>query len=127
MATAPPRTACGTSSRDAVVPTENRAISIPPAARASDVACSTRVPSPSVDPADRAEANARTCSKPRSRRIRIVTLPTAPVAPITAMRTSRTDPLLGIEPELVVNCLHRPVDVTGPHDARDADRRGRDD
>src|SRR5947208_1839066 len=98
-----------------------------PAASPSGVASCTRVPSPSIDPADREEAKARTCSKPRSRRIRMVMLPTAPVAPTTAIRTSRTDPLLGVEAELVVDRLHRPLDVGGADDAGDTDRGGRDD
>jgi hypothetical protein len=35
--------------------------------------------------------------------------------------------LLGVEPELVVNGLHGPLDVGRAHDAGDADRRRRDD
>src|SRR5262249_22917568 len=126
-ATAPPRTACGTSSRDADVPTEKSATSISPAASASGVASSTGVPSSSVEPAERADANARTRSKPRSRRMRIVTAPTAPVAPTTATRASRTDALLGEEPELRVHRAHGVLDLRGADDARDADRRRRDD
>src|SRR5205823_7811112 len=127
IATAPPRTTCGTSSRDASVPTEKSATSMSPAASASAVASSTTVPSASVDPADRAEAKARTLSKPRSRRIRIATLPTAPVAPITATRASRICALLGVDPELVVNRLHGALDLGRAYDAGDADRRRGDD
>jgi hypothetical protein len=58
---APPRTACGTSSRDAEVPTEKSATSIPPAASASGVASSIAIPSISV-PAERLDANRRTSS-----------------------------------------------------------------
>src|SRR5689334_18942029 len=102
-------------------------MSMSPVARASGVASSTSVPSPSVDPADRAEARARTFSKPRSRRTRIVTVPTAPVAPTTATRASRIDALLSVDPELVVHRLHRPVDLSGAHHAGDANRRRGDD
>src|SRR5690242_12629143 len=97
------------------------------AASASGVASSTTVPSASVEPADREEAKARTCLKPRSRRIRIVTPPTAPVAPTTATRASRIDALLGVEAELAVDGLHRLLDLRGAHHARNADRRRRDD
>src|SRR5215470_6487431 len=96
-------------------------------ASASGVASSTSVPSARVDPADRAEAKARTFSNPRSRRIRTVTVPTAPVAPITATRASRIDTLLGQDPELVVHRSHRPLDFGCTYDTRDADRRRRDD
>src|SRR5262249_22612805 len=115
------------SSREAAVPTENSAMSMSPAASASGVASSTSVPSASGDPADRAEAKARTFSKPRSRRIRTVTVPTAPVAPITATLASRIDALLGQDPELVVHRLHRPLDLGCAYHTRDADRRRRDD
>ena len=99
------------------MPTENNASSTPAEASASGVASSTRIPPASLLPADRADANARTFSWPRSRSSRIVTAPTAPVAPTTAMRASGTDPLLGEEPELLVHGADRALDVTGPHDA----------
>src|SRR6201996_6319908 len=101
-------------------------MSMSPTASAPGVASSTGVPSASVDPAERAEAKARTFSKPRSRKIRIATVPTAPVAPTTATRASRTGTLLGVDPELVVDCSHRALDLGGADDARDANRRGRD-
>ena len=57
--------ASGTSSRDASVPTEKRHRSRSPAASASADASSTtrsRDPNNTRAPADRADANARTCS-----------------------------------------------------------------
>src|SRR5437588_9723731 len=125
--TAPPRTACGTSSRDADVPTENNASSTPADASASGVASSTTIPQSSVRPAERADANARTFSWPRSRSSRMVPAPTAPVAPPTAMLPSGTDALLGEEPELLVHGAHGTLDVAGAHDARHADGGRGDD
>ena len=69
---APPRTACGTSSRLAREPTEKRQRSRSPAASASGVASSTTRPSISL-PAERADANRRTSSKPRSRKRSTIT------------------------------------------------------
>ena len=60
-ATAPPRTACGTSSRDAPVPTEKRKTSTSPRSSASGVASSTVCPATTL-PAERADANTRTSS-----------------------------------------------------------------
>ena len=48
------------------VPIEKKQRSRSPAERASGVASSTMLPSVSFDPAERAEAKARTFSKPRS-------------------------------------------------------------
>ena len=59
--TAPPRTAYGTSSRDAPVPTEKRKMSTSPRSSASGVASSTMCPLISL-PAERAEAKPRTFS-----------------------------------------------------------------
>ena len=61
MAIAPPRTAWGTSWRDAEVPTENSARSRPPASSVSGVASSTAIPSISL-PAEREDAKRRTFS-----------------------------------------------------------------
>ena len=55
IATAPPRTACGTSSRDADAPIAKKQTSRPPASSASGVASSTTRPSSSL-PAERADA-----------------------------------------------------------------------
>src|SRR5712691_8798442 len=98
-----------------------------PAASASGVASSTTNPPSNSLPADRVEANARTCPYPRSFRSCSVTPPTAPVAPTTAMRGSGTDALLGVAAEPVVHRLHRPLDLGRPHHAGNADRRSRDD
>src|SRR5436309_7281901 len=92
-----------------------------PAARASGVASSTTTPPSSSLPADRAEANARTCWYPRALRICSVTPPTAPVAPTTAMRGSGTDALLGVAAEPLVDGLHRTLYLGGAHDAGDDD------
>ena len=89
MHTAPAAEAIGTSSRLAEVPTEKKKRSTSPAPRASGVASSTAIePSPNgiVEPADRAEAKARTFSYPRSASRPSVTVPTAPVAPTIPMR-----------------------------------------
>ena len=60
-ATAPPRTAWGTSSREALVPTEKRKTSTSPRASASGVASSTVQPATCL-PAERADAKTRTFS-----------------------------------------------------------------
>ena len=63
MQIAPAADAIGTSSRLAPVPTEKRKRSTSPAESASGVASSTRIsssPNGRREPADRAEANART-------------------------------------------------------------------
>jgi hypothetical protein len=57
--TAPLRTACGTSSREAAASTAKRKTSTAAAANDSGVASSTGRPSSAV-PADRADANRRT-------------------------------------------------------------------
>src|SRR4051794_29950653 len=119
IARAPPRTACGTSSRDAPVPTEKRKTSMSPLASVSGVASST-VCGPRCLPAERAEAKTRTFSKPRCCSSSSVTVPTAPVAPTTPMRALR-------EVEGIVECAHGGVDVMGLDVAGDLDRRGRDD
>ena len=81
---APAAAATGTSSRLAAEPTEKKQTSRSPAASAAGVASSTSR-SPTRVPAERADANARTLSWPRSRRSSSVTRPTAPVAPTTAI------------------------------------------
>src|SRR5687768_13006539 len=116
---APPRTAWGTSSRLAAVPTEKRQRSSPPAASTSGVASSTVSPA-TCFPAERAEAKTRTCPYPRSRSSSSVIVPTAPVAPTTPMRGSA-------KVEGLVEGLHGPVDIGARHVASDLDRRGRDD
>src|SRR5262249_20008343 len=118
--TAAPRTACGTSSRDADVPIENKHTSRSPAESASGVASSTVIPSTDV-PAERAEAKARTLRYPRSRNNCKATGPTAPVAPTTPMRASLS------KLERLVQRGDSPVDVRGRDGARDLDRRRRDD
>src|SRR5918995_3129185 len=117
--TAPPRTACGTSSRLAAVPTENRQTSRSPAASASGVASSTVTP-PITLPAERADAKSRTSSYPRSRSRSTVTVPTAPVAPTTPMRGLA-------KVEGLVQGLHGPVDVGRGDVTGDLDRGGRDE
>ena len=65
MQIAPAADATGTSSRLADVPTEKRKRSTSPAPSASGVASSTTSsssPNGTRDPAERADANARTCS-----------------------------------------------------------------
>src|SRR5439155_18835379 len=98
-----------------------------PAASVSGVASSTTSPPSNALPADRAEASARTRPYPRSRRSLSVTPPPAPVAPTTAIRGSGTDALLRIAAEAIVHRLHGTIDLGRPYDARDTDRRGRDD
>src|SRR5918994_1649110 len=68
-------------------------------------------------PAERADANARTSSQPRSRRSCSVIVPTAPVAPTTPMR----GPLAKLE--RLVQRAHGTVDVRTRHVAGDLDRR----
>src|ERR687897_194375 len=72
-------------------------------------------------PAERADANARTSSQPRSRRSCSVIVPTAPVAPTTPMRGCLA------KLERLVERLHRAVDVGRGNVAGDLDRGGRDD
>src|SRR5207248_11048897 len=121
MAIAPPRTAWGTSWRDAEVPTENSARSRPPASSVSGVASSTAIPSISL-PAEREDAKRRTFSYPRSRSRPTVTVPTAPVAPITPTAASRLAKV-----ERLVQGLHRAVHIGRRDVAGDLDRRGADD
>src|SRR5512146_3596847 len=120
MAVAPPDTAWGTSSRDAPVPTEKRKTSTSPRASASGVASSTVSPATCL-PAERADANTRTSSKPCSRSSPRVTLPTAPVPPTTPMRARLA------KVEGLVQRTHCPVDLVGRDVAGDLDRRRGDD
>ena len=85
-ATAPPRTACGTSSRDADVPTEKSARSMSPAASASGVASSTTIPPSSVAARRARRGECAHVLVAALAQQRSVTAPTAPVAPTTAMR-----------------------------------------
>src|SRR5687768_1998703 len=88
MQTAPPRTACGTSSRLASVLTEKKQRSSSPAASDSAVASSTassRELKRTFLPLERDEAKAGTSSKPRSASSSSATVPTAAVAPMTAI------------------------------------------
>src|SRR5437870_3368135 len=126
--TAPPLTAAGTSSRLASVPIEKKQRSSSPAASASGVASSISTP-PTVDPAERADAKARTRPKPRSASSSSVTGPTAPVAPTTPTRRSgmRALRLGSVELEDAVQRLHRGLDLVAGDEARDLDRRGGDD
>src|SRR5919198_4185912 len=132
MQTAPPATAAGTSSRLGPVPTEKKQRSRSPAASASGVASSTTSSPPAYGtfaPADLAEANARTCSNPRSASSSSATVPTAPVAPTTPTRSSGMTPLRlrGCQLERLVQRPHRPLDVLLGHVEGDLDRRGRDE
>src|SRR6266545_3036141 len=130
--TAPPRTAAGTSSPLGLVPTEKKQRSRSPAASASAVASSTASsPSPygSLEPAERAEAKARTCPKLRSAKSASVTRPTAPVAPTTPTRGSamRPDSLRAVELERRMQRLHGGLHLVAPDEAGDLDRRSGDD
>src|SRR6266540_5478409 len=131
--TAPPLTAAGTSSLLAGVPMEKKQRSRSPAPSASAVASSTTTsPAPygSFDPAERAEANARTRSKPRSARSARVTGPTAPVAPTTPIRgcsAMRPDGLGTVELESGMEGRDRALDRFARNEAGDLDRRGGDD
>src|SRR5215203_7199574 len=124
MQTAPPRTACGTSSLLARVPTEKRQRSRLPAASASGVASATTRPSASVVPAERSEAKGRTSSKPRSASSSSVTAPTPPVAPITPTLGMLALGLGGIELEGPVQLQDCSLDVLAAHVTGDLDRRG---
>src|SRR5207237_6254963 len=95
-------------------------MSTSPRESASGVASSTVQPATSR-PAERADANTRTCSKPCSRKRPSVTEPTAPVPPTTPMRVCLA------KLERLVERLHRAVDLAGRHVAGDLDRRGGDD
>src|SRR4051812_34053931 len=119
IASAPPLTACGTSSRDAPVPTEKRKTSTSPRASASGVASST-VYGPTCLPAERADAKTRTCWNPRACRSSSVMLPTAPVAPTTPMRAL-------CKVEGIVEGANGSVDLVRLDVTGDLDRRGRDD
>src|SRR6266540_1568867 len=130
--TAPPRTAAGTSSLLGLVPTEKKQRSSFPAVSASGVASSTvSSPSPygSLEPAERADAKARTCPKLRSASSVSVTRPTAPVAPTTPTRGSamRPDGLRAVELERRVECLNGGLHLVARDEAGDLDRRGGDD
>src|SRR5919109_124613 len=129
---APPRTAAGTSSLLSSVPTEKKQRSRSPAPSASGVASSIgSAPSPNgaAEPADRAEANARTWPKPRSASSARVTGPTAPVAPTTAMRGSAmgSGRLGAVELERGVQGLDGGLDLFARDEAGDLDRGGGDD
>src|ERR687887_454873 len=126
MQSAPPRTACGTSSRLALVPTEKRQTSRSPAASASGVASSTTRPRTSL-PAERADAKTRTSSKPRSASRSTATRPTAPVAPITATLGMLPLRFGRVELERLVEDPDRGLDLVAADVAGDLDRRGGDD
>src|SRR4029453_8323010 len=109
---APPATAAGTSSELAAVPTEKKQRSSSPEPRASGVASSTtssRSPYGPDEPAERPDAKARTCSKPRSASNSKTTGPTAPVAPTTPTRGSvmRANRVGAVELEGLVERPHR--------------------
>src|SRR5919108_3864499 len=134
MQTAPPRTAWGTSSRLASVPTEKKAGSRSPASSASGVASSTASSVPPKRtrlPAERTDANARTAAKPRSARSSSVTVPTAPVAPTTPTRTCPSG-MLALrarrgELEHLVQRGDRSLDIGVGDVERDLDRRRGDE
>src|SRR5437867_3697715 len=110
---APPRTASGTSAREAAAPTEKKQRSSSLADSARGVASSTSsspAPNGRRVPAERAEANARTRSYPRSASNASVTPPTAPVAPMTPMRAW----VLGMGP-LRLGPVQLEARVQGPH------------
>src|SRR4051794_21883790 len=114
---APPRTACGTSSREFDVPTEKSATSKPPFSSAPGVASSIVIPFCSL-PAERSDANRRRFSYPRCWSRSTTSVPTAPVLPTTATLA---------KVERLVESLHRTLDVRARDVAGDLDRRGRDD
>src|SRR2546421_683222 len=119
--TAPPLTACGTSSRLAFAPTEKKQRSKP--ASASGVASSTRSPPISL-PAERLEANSVRSSKPRSRSRSTMTPPTAPVAPTTPILGMLALRFGGVELEGPVQGGDGLVHLVAPQVAGDLDRRG---
>src|SRR3954447_2729787 len=115
IATAPPLTAWGTSSRDPVAPMAKKQRSKSPDCSASAVPSSMRRPS-SSEPADRALAKYVTSSQSRIRPRR--TDPAAPVAPTIAT--------LG-KVEGLVKRAHGRLDFVNGDVARDLDRRRRHD
>src|SRR5438876_8075669 len=80
-----------------------------------------------AEPAERADANARTCLKPRSARSASVTRPTAPVAPTTPIRISVMRPCRfgAVQLECGMQCPDRLLDLVARHEAADLDRRCR--
>ena len=124
MATAPPRTVCGTSFL-AGVGADGEEDEIEPAGFGAfrrrlldDLALCP--PYGMARPAERAEAKARTSSNPRSASSSSVTVPTAPVAPTTPMRTSGIAAArpLGAEVEDLVEGSHGPLDGCLRHRTR---------
>src|SRR3954468_21494694 len=115
IATAPPLTAWGTSSRDPVAPMAKKQRSNPPDSSASAVPSLMRLPS-SSEPADRALAKYVTSSQSRIRPRS--TEPAAPVAPTIAT--------LG-KVEGLVKRAHGGLDFVNGDVACDLDRRCRDD
>src|SRR4051794_2046560 len=124
MQSAPPFSACGTSWRLAVEPTEKKHTSKP--ASVSGVASSTRRPRTSF-PADRADASSETSWKPRSSRRSIMTPPTAPVAPTTATLGMLPLRFGRVELEGGVQRGDRRLDLVAAQVAGDLDRRRRHD
>src|SRR5215208_4791228 len=129
--TAPPATAAGTSSALWAVPTEKKQSSRSEPSESADASSTTSSRSPyrTVDPAERSDANARTCPNPRSASSSSVTRPTAPVAPTTPIRGSAMGAgrLRLVELERLVKPLNRTLDVIAGNEAADLDRRGADD